>query len=613
MSAKRRGPAGVSSCPDLSENVHGRAALKSGLRTVIDELRAIPKTVCATSEAQGRPPEKDATLLLAPILAKRIGATAHNGSSSTSSRSSPIEKNFQEGDKLGKVLKVADGASASSPSKSKPSHSHNFEVAKAQVQRDLYVTALAKKLQADHSNPEAEEKVCLIHRALDLVDECLESTMEDFKLTVTDIVDSIEEDRSEIDDSQVKALFTRLLFILSRCSRLLITEQSNLKLRDIAWKLKGDRDSANSTASSSQRESSGDKDSTSILTRPTPPRSSKLSNSHSEPSKPPRHVRIADPSSGELHPLPYVETETDQFNSDYQDEFRSSPEDSLQDSFQALPEKGSKKGSKSFLKKITTNLKSTLDKLKSKVRLSSTEKGVSRDTSFATTLNSMISSTGLGGSAKQSNPSSSLTSAPQTSAPRTSKTGAKRQVRFESNSPKATSKREVQSAKCALKATAPRRPPNARQGQAIHPTTQPKHSTLTLTIPPTPPGAKRQVRFESNSPKATSKREASPGHQNLSVSSTRKSIEDLATLRTLNREGSIQRRRLRKGTPDDAPLLPLAQYSLAADASSLMPSYDGEYNLAADASSLIQGGPQLSIALLRWRVEAHWTKSLDKR
>lgn len=37
-----------------------------------------------------------------------------------------------------------------------------------------------------------------------------------------------QEDRSEIDSGTVKALYTRLLFVLTRCSRLLITEQLNL-------------------------------------------------------------------------------------------------------------------------------------------------------------------------------------------------------------------------------------------------------------------------------------------------------------------------------------------------------------------------------------------------
>ena len=32
-------------------------------------------------------------------------------------------------------------------------------------------------------------------------------------------------DRSQVEDRVIKALYTKLLFILTRCSRLLITEQ----------------------------------------------------------------------------------------------------------------------------------------------------------------------------------------------------------------------------------------------------------------------------------------------------------------------------------------------------------------------------------------------------
>lgn len=38
----------------------------------------------------------------------------------------------------------------------------------------------------------AEEQEQLIMRVVDIADECLECTIDDFKLTVTDIVDSIE-------------------------------------------------------------------------------------------------------------------------------------------------------------------------------------------------------------------------------------------------------------------------------------------------------------------------------------------------------------------------------------------------------------------------------------
>eukprot|EP00195_Chlamydomonas_chlamydogama_P007612 CAMPEP_0202908714 /NCGR_PEP_ID=MMETSP1392-20130828/46994_1 /ASSEMBLY_ACC=CAM_ASM_000868 /TAXON_ID=225041 /ORGANISM="Chlamydomonas chlamydogama, Strain SAG 11-48b" /LENGTH=271 /DNA_ID=CAMNT_0049598179 /DNA_START=106 /DNA_END=917 /DNA_ORIENTATION=- len=108
----------------------------------------------------------------------------------------------------------------------------SFETAKKQVDRDLEVLkedaqALYDRIGCSGAADIAEQQN-LVVRLIDIVDECLESSIDDFKLTVTDIVDSIEEDRSMCDNRQVKALYTRLLFILTRCSRLLITEQLNL-------------------------------------------------------------------------------------------------------------------------------------------------------------------------------------------------------------------------------------------------------------------------------------------------------------------------------------------------------------------------------------------------
>lgn len=39
---------------------------------------------------------------------------------------------------------------------------------------------------------------------------------------------TMQEDRSAVENRTIKALYTKLLFILTRCSRLLITEQLNL-------------------------------------------------------------------------------------------------------------------------------------------------------------------------------------------------------------------------------------------------------------------------------------------------------------------------------------------------------------------------------------------------
>lgn len=66
----------------------------------------------------------------------------------------------------------------------------------AQVDRDLRALkadALAVSARIGRAGgAEAEEQQATIKRMIDLVDESLESSTEDFKLTITDIVDDIE-------------------------------------------------------------------------------------------------------------------------------------------------------------------------------------------------------------------------------------------------------------------------------------------------------------------------------------------------------------------------------------------------------------------------------------
>ncbi|KAF5841272.1 hypothetical protein DUNSADRAFT_13726, partial [Dunaliella salina] len=98
------------------------------------------------------------------------------------------------------------------------------------LQRDT--KKLLDKLSREHRVVE-DKDVCdeqeeLVRRVHDIAEECYTCSVEDFKLAVTEIVDILEEDRSLIKHRGIRALYTKLLFILTRCSRLLITEELNL-------------------------------------------------------------------------------------------------------------------------------------------------------------------------------------------------------------------------------------------------------------------------------------------------------------------------------------------------------------------------------------------------
>lgn len=209
----------------------------------------------------------DAKLKLAPILARRLGAEAANGTASSgsfSSRSSSTPKSpspssspqlrisnpaaihASEYTKLPSLLRTLEGkrvetsliGSANLPqlqqrepgSPTNPARTpaaHSFAAAKLQVDRDLgsFTHDAEQLMNRPSHSPQHQEQ---ISKLLDIAEECLESTVEDFRLTVTDIVDGLEEERSACQSRTIKALYTRLLFILARCSRLLITEQLQL-------------------------------------------------------------------------------------------------------------------------------------------------------------------------------------------------------------------------------------------------------------------------------------------------------------------------------------------------------------------------------------------------
>ncbi|GFR52786.1 hypothetical protein Agub_g15403 [Astrephomene gubernaculifera] len=211
-------------------------------------------------------------LKLAPILAKRLERVSHSsGSGSFSSRQSASSMTYTlnpsgpsgrpqrlvptsdysklnflvtslEGVKGERNLKVEGSArlpqviprdpSGSPTTCSRGGNSHNFDEAKRQVDRDLRVFLDdVRELYAQIGDREgADVPIVLevIASIMDIAEECLETPVEDFKLTITDIVDNIEEERSSCQQRTIRALYTRLLFILTRCSRLLITEQQHL-------------------------------------------------------------------------------------------------------------------------------------------------------------------------------------------------------------------------------------------------------------------------------------------------------------------------------------------------------------------------------------------------
>ena len=207
--------------------------------------------------AGGSPPIEPEALKLAPILAKRLAddklVSSSGGSSSSGSSSQRRPSDADRSTDLPHLLRRLEGRHGKSinlvgtsnlsqvvsqhheeTTASKPSSSQ-FELARDQAMKDL--TGLKKEAMSarerltPQTHPGSEE-LDLIDRLVDLIDEALTSSIEDFKINLTDIVDCVEEDRSQIDDASIKSLYTRLIFVLSRCSRLLITEQLHMFARE---------------------------------------------------------------------------------------------------------------------------------------------------------------------------------------------------------------------------------------------------------------------------------------------------------------------------------------------------------------------------------------------
>lgn len=62
-------------------------------------------------------------------------------------------------------------------------------------------------------------------RLMGVVDDCLQSDASEMRQTVMARVDYLEDQRRSCSSTAAKALFSRLLFVLSRCSRLLVTDE----------------------------------------------------------------------------------------------------------------------------------------------------------------------------------------------------------------------------------------------------------------------------------------------------------------------------------------------------------------------------------------------------
>jgi serine/threonine protein kinase len=97
-----------------------------------------------------------------------------------------------------------------------------FHMAKLQVNRDL-----AAFLSELHSLSPRDDEVS---ETMELVSEaafnCMNEDEDSFKATIKERVDEMEDMRRSCTSTAAKQLFTRLLFILTRCSRLVVMEDS---------------------------------------------------------------------------------------------------------------------------------------------------------------------------------------------------------------------------------------------------------------------------------------------------------------------------------------------------------------------------------------------------
>ena len=128
----------------------------------------------------------------------------------------------------------------------------SFRAAKRQVNRDLeiFITDAGSVLEAEQQQPQNQQQqpadgqaeatsecspdpsddddACSLQRVIMVADRCLGEDVESFRHSIQSIVDHLEELRRGCRSRSHKALATRLLFILTRCSRLVMSEESSL-------------------------------------------------------------------------------------------------------------------------------------------------------------------------------------------------------------------------------------------------------------------------------------------------------------------------------------------------------------------------------------------------
>ncbi|KAK9865871.1 hypothetical protein WJX84_011148 [Apatococcus fuscideae] len=101
-----------------------------------------------------------------------------------------------------------------------------FETAKSQVDSELLsfnrlVTGMIKE---DDSEPEDAD---IMQSLVDISSTCIEEDVLAFKNSIQRVVDQLEEMRQQCSSPKPKNMITRLLFILTQCSRLLLTEAAS--------------------------------------------------------------------------------------------------------------------------------------------------------------------------------------------------------------------------------------------------------------------------------------------------------------------------------------------------------------------------------------------------
>jgi microtubule-associated serine/threonine kinase len=103
----------------------------------------------------------------------------------------------------------------------------SFQLAKLQVNRDLeaYIEDARKAAAARSPTGSEDGDVSSLDRILMIAERCLDEDVATFRDSIQTIVDQVEELRRSCTKREVRGWATRLLFILTRCSRLVATEE----------------------------------------------------------------------------------------------------------------------------------------------------------------------------------------------------------------------------------------------------------------------------------------------------------------------------------------------------------------------------------------------------